>query len=87
MDHRQTISTMQLLLIALSRTFVLARTERQFLFAMHNAKGPVVGDTYWIGPCRAIGEIAKMPPGMHRFMELPGNRDQSAQLLGILTQH
>ena len=41
-----------------------AKTERQFLFATHNANIPVFGDAEWIGVCGASGDRAEMPPDM-----------------------
>ena len=58
-----------------------AKTERQFLFATHNANIPVFGDAEWIGVCTATGEGAEMPPEMQGSIDIPKIRDRAAGIL------
>ena len=58
-----------------------AKTERQFLFATHNANIPVFGDAEWIGVCRASDERAVMPDEMQGSIDIPGIRDSVASIL------
>ena len=58
-----------------------AKTERQFLFATHNANIPVFGDAEWIGVCSASGERAEMPPEMQGSIDVPEIRDHVAGIL------
>ncbi len=58
-----------------------AKTERQFLFATHNANIPVFGDAEWIGVCIASGEQAEMPPHMQGSIDIPEIRDYAAGIL------
>lgn len=59
----------------------IAKTERQFVFATHNANIPVFGDAEWIGVCSATGERATMSPDMQGSIDLPEIRDQAAAIL------
>ena len=58
-----------------------AKTERQFLFATHNANIPVFGDAEWIGVCTATGDQAEMPPHMQGSIDIPMIRDYAAGIL------
>ena len=58
-----------------------AKTERQFLFATHNANIPVFGDAERIGVCTATGDRAEMPPHMQVSIDIPEIRDQAASIL------
>ena len=58
-----------------------AKTERQFLFATHNANIPVFGDAEWIGVCSASGERAEMPSEMQGSIDVPEIRDHVAGIL------
>lgn len=58
-----------------------AKTERQFLFATHNANIPVFGDAEWIGVCSASGDHAEMPPEAQGSIDIPAIRDQVANIL------
>ncbi len=58
-----------------------AKTERQFLFATHNANIPVFGDAEWIGVCSAAGDHAGMPPEAQGSIDIPDIRDQVASIL------
>ena len=58
-----------------------AKTERQFLFATHNANIPVFGDAEWIGVCTATGDRAEMPPHMQGSIDVPEIRDHVAGIL------
>ena len=58
-----------------------AKTERQFLFATHNANIPVFGDAEWIGVCSASGERAEMPTEMQGSIDVPEIRDHVAGIL------
>ena len=57
------------------------KTERQFLFATHNANIPVFGDAEWIGVCTAAGDQAEMPPDMQGSIDVPEIRDHGAKIL------
>ena len=63
------------------RELLSAKTERQFLFATHNANIPVFGDAEWIGVCTATGDRAQMPPHMQGSIDVPEIRDHVAGLL------
>ena len=63
------------------RELLSAKTERQFLFATHNANIPVFGDAEWIGVCTATGDRAGMPPHMQGSIDVPEIRDQVAGIL------
>jgi ABC-type lipoprotein export system ATPase subunit len=58
-----------------------AKTERQFLFATHNANIPVFGDAEWIGVCSASEDHAEMPPEAQGSIDIPAIRDQVANIL------
>lgn len=58
-----------------------AKTERQFLFATHNANIPVFGDAEWIGVCTASGDQAEMPVEAQGSIDVPAIRDQVAGIL------
>ena len=57
------------------------KTERQFLFATHNANIPVFGDAEWIGVCIPAGDRAEMPPDMQGSIDVPKIRDHGADIL------
>ena len=59
----------------------IAKTERQFLFATHNANIPVFGDAEWIGVLSVSDGQAKMPPDAQGSIDTPEIRDQAAQIL------
>ena len=59
----------------------LAKTERQFLFATHNANIPVFGDAEWIGVCSASEEHAEMPVELQGSIDIPEVRDEVARIL------
>ncbi|MCY4451359.1 MAG: AAA family ATPase [Immundisolibacterales bacterium] len=63
------------------RELLSAKTERQFLFATHNANIPVFGDAEWIGVCTATGDRAEMPPQMQGSIDVPEIRDHVAGIL------
>ena len=58
-----------------------AKTERQFLFATHNANIPVFGDAEWIGVCSASEDRAEMPAEAQGSIDIPLVRDQVASIL------
>ena len=58
-----------------------AKTERQFLFATHNANIPVFGDAEWIGVCSASGNRADMPVEAQGSIDIPAIRDHVASIL------
>ncbi|MCY3615278.1 MAG: ATPase [Bacteroidetes bacterium] len=58
-----------------------AKTERQFLFATHNANIPVFGDAEWIGVCSASESHGKMPLDAQGSIDMPAIRDQVANIL------
>ena len=58
-----------------------AKTERQFLFATHNANIPVFGDAEWIGVCSASEDRAEMPVEAQGSIDIPLIRDQVASIL------
>ena len=58
-----------------------AKTERQFLFATHNANIPVFGDAEWIGVCSATEDHAEMPLDDQGSIDIPVIRDQVANIL------
>ena len=58
-----------------------AKTDRQFLFATHNANIPVFGDAEWIGVCSASDEQAEMPLEAQGSIDIPAIRDQVANIL------
>lgn len=58
-----------------------AKTERQFLFATHNANIPVFGDAEWIGVCEASEDHAEMPASAQGSIDMPEIRDRVANIL------
>lgn len=58
-----------------------AKTERQFLFATHNANIPVFGDAEWIGVCCASEDRAEMPVEAQGSIDIPAIRDRAASIL------
>ena len=58
-----------------------AKTERQFLFATHNANIPVFGDAEWIGVCSASEDRAEMAADAQGSIDIPAIRDQVASIL------
>ena len=58
-----------------------AKTERQFLFATHNANIPVFGDAEWIGVCSASGDRADMPVEAQGSIDIPAIRDHVTSIL------
>ena len=58
-----------------------AKTERQFLFATHNANIPVFGDAEWIGVCCASEDHAEMPVDKQGSIDVPAIRDRVANIL------
>lgn len=58
-----------------------AKTERQFLFATHNANIPVFGDAEWIGVCTATEDQAEMPDDNQGSIDIPKIRDHVANIL------
>ena len=59
----------------------VAKTERQFLFATHNANIPVFGDAEWIGVCAVSGDHAEMPEEAQGSIDIPAIRDHAAGVL------
>jgi ABC-type lipoprotein export system ATPase subunit len=58
-----------------------AKTERQFLFATHNANIPVFGDAEWIGIFSSDGSHAKMPADAQGSIDVPAIRERVAEIL------
>ena len=58
-----------------------AKTERQFLFATHNANIPVFGDAEWIGVCSAAEDRAEMSVEVQGSIDIPAICDQVASIL------
>lgn len=58
-----------------------AKTERQFLFATHNANIPVFGDAEWIGVCTAAGDRGGIAPDVQGSIDVPKVREQAANIL------
>ena len=58
-----------------------AKTERQFLFATHNANIPVFGDAEWIGVCSASEDRAEMPVEAQGSIDIPLIRDHVTSIL------
>lgn len=58
-----------------------AKTERQFLFATHNANIPVFGDAEWIGIFSADGSHAQMPADAQGSIDVPAIRERVAEIL------
>lgn len=59
----------------------IAKTERQFLFATHNANIPVFGDAEWIGVCSSSEDRAEMPVDGQGSIDIPAIRDEVARIL------
>jgi energy-coupling factor transporter ATP-binding protein EcfA2 len=58
-----------------------AKTERQFLFATHNANIPVFGDAEWIGIFSSDGSHAQMPAKAQGSIDVPEIRERVAEIL------
>jgi len=58
-----------------------AKTERQFLFATHNANIPVFGDAEWIGIFSASDAHAQMPTDAQGSIDVPSIRERVAEIL------
>ncbi len=58
-----------------------AKTERQFIFATHNANIPVFGDAEWIGVFSASEEQGSLDEGAQGSIDVPAIRDQAARIL------
>ena len=58
-----------------------AKTERQFLFATHNANIPVFGDAEWIGVCEASNDKAQIAENAQGSIDVPEIRDRVANIL------
>lgn len=58
-----------------------AKTERQFLFATHNANIPVFGDAEWIGIFSASDAHAEMPAEAQGSIDVPEIRERVAEIL------
>jgi ABC-type lipoprotein export system ATPase subunit len=58
-----------------------AKTERQFLFATHNANIPVFGDAEWIGIFSASEAQAQMSPDAQGSIDVPQIRERVADIL------
>ena len=58
-----------------------AKTERQFLFATHNANIPVFGDAEWIGIFSADGSHAHMTAEAQGSIDVPAIRERVAEIL------
>jgi ABC-type Mn2+/Zn2+ transport system ATPase subunit len=58
-----------------------AKTDRQFLFATHNANIPVFGDAEWIGIFSSDGSHAQMPVEAQGSIDIPAIRERVAEIL------
>jgi len=58
-----------------------AKTQRQFLFATHNANIPVFGDAEWIGIFTASDSSAQMPAQAQGSIDMPQIRERVAEIL------
>lgn len=58
-----------------------AKTQRQFLFATHNANIPVFGDAEWIGVCEASNDQAQIAENAQGSIDVPEIRDRVANIL------
>jgi len=58
-----------------------AKTQRQFLFATHNANIPVFGDAEWIGIFTASDSSAQMPEASQGSIDVPQIRERVAEIL------
>lgn len=58
-----------------------AKTQRQFIFATHNANIPVFGDAEWIGILSASDSQASMPVQAQGSIDVPAIRERVAEIL------
>jgi ABC-type dipeptide/oligopeptide/nickel transport system ATPase component len=58
-----------------------AKTERQFIFATHNANIPVFGDAEWIGVFSASEDHGAVPSDRQGSIDVPVIRDEAARIL------
>lgn len=58
-----------------------AKTERQFIFATHNANIPVFGDAEWIGVFSADEDHGTLGEDAQGSIDVPAIRDQAARIL------
>lgn len=58
-----------------------AKTERQFIFATHNANIPVFGDAEWIGVFTATEDHATLGKEAQGSIDVPAIRDEAARIL------
>lgn len=58
-----------------------AKTERQFIFATHNANIPVFGDAEWIGVFSADEDHGTLGEDGQGSIDVPAIRDQAARIL------
>ena len=58
-----------------------AKTERQFIFATHNANIPVFGDAEWIGVFSADEDHGTLEEDAQGSIDVPAIRDQAARIL------
>jgi len=58
-----------------------AKTERQFIFATHNANIPVFGDAEWIGVFSATEEHGAVPLDCQGSIDVAAIRDEAARIL------
>lgn len=58
-----------------------AKTERQFIFATHNANIPVFGDAEWIGVFEATEDHGEMPLERQGSIDVPAIRDDVSRIL------
>jgi hypothetical protein len=58
-----------------------AKTERQFIFATHNANIPVFGDAEWIGVFSADEDHGTLGEDAQGSIDVPVIRDQAARIL------
>jgi hypothetical protein len=57
------------------------KTERQFIFATHNANIPILGDAEWIGVCTAIDGRGSLPAERQGSIDAHAIRDSAARIL------
>ena len=58
-----------------------AKTERQFIFATHNANIPVFGDAEWIGVFEATEDHGEVPLERQGSIDVPAIRDDVSRIL------
>lgn len=58
-----------------------SKTQRQFIFATHNANIPVFGDAEWIGVIAATQGRASLPYEAQGAVDVPNIREQAAKIL------